>query len=355
MQDGHILHKALQKAVNRLRVHYHEHVITPNQKQARKFLTNASVVEAIKNEIFMNTTSFEARLISASNNILRFRRTDNTSDELICITEKVFYHDCLFPEELCNSEGKIKQGSVVRLFQTATGKIYPDKNHYKLKVKTLLNSNVEENKYALQFIPRLPYYRKAIVTLLLDRQDELGREVVENYLDGLVRAKDEMLKNIYQDLRVPLFDPEGLCTEYKSSIKTSADPSKNQNRVLANSISAMYNSKAGGQIICGVSDDRTVTGLNNEVDVSRLNETEGQLRNTFTQLLGDTNAVAKLEFQWFRDWNDKLILVISVPNDYQTPVLVAGTFVYLRIGSNTQLLKGTDMLNFLMEQHKKVS
>lgn len=165
---------------------------------------------------------------------------------------------------------------------------------------------------------------------------------------SLERKKDVIQKN---------YGPEDGLHENKKSLRVACkkdlDPliedAPSQFRVLATELSAMANCRLGNfEVTVGVDDAGNPVGINNEVRNTVAAESE--LRNYLSQVLGVT-FTASLNFIWEtpETQNGKLLVLRIQGEQYKgsTPLLVAGTFCYVRSGSNSQRLSGIDLINFI--------
>lgn len=176
------------------------------------------------------------------------------------------------------------------------------------------------------------------------------------YTDGVVvnYVSDPALERKYSPVNYGL---EHVCHENKKSsqfcckkdVEALVDDFPKQYRVLAAEISAMANARAGDfELTIGTTSAGDPVGINKEVN--DIVETESQMRNYFSQTLG-VNFTAGLSFIWETPkTSDGELLILRIQGKkYQgeTPVLLAGTYCYLRSGSNSQRLSGIDLINFI--------
>ena len=147
------------------------------------------------------------------------------------------------------------------------------------------------------------------------------------------------------------FGTEGLQLEFKSSlyhcadrlIDETMDDKPRQFRELARQLCGFAHAHCTGRLIVGVSDDGTPLGLNSEVrDIRR---TEDELRNYFSQVL-NIRFTSTLTFEW-KTINERLILIISIPEWTGDIVTVFGTEVYLRVGASCHKLRSQDLVDFI--------
>lgn len=170
--------------------------------------------------------------------------------------------------------------------------------------------------------------------------------------DPMLEHKKEATQNCG-----PNYGTESGLHENKKSLRVACkkdlDPlledSPSQFRVLATELSAMSNARLGDfELTIGVDDEGNPVGINHEV-INTV-DAESELRNYFSQVLGVT-FTASLTFLWEtpETQNGKLLVLRIQGKQYNgsTPILVAGTYCYVRSGSNSQRLSGIDLINFI--------
>lgn len=166
--------------------------------------------------------------------------------------------------------------------------------------------------------------------------------------DPLLERKKEVTPN---------YGPEHGLHENKKSLRVACkkdlDPlledAPSQFRVLATELAAMANARLGDfELTIGTDNDGNPVGINHEV--KSIVDSESELRNYLSQVLGVT-FTASLNFLWEtpETRNGKLLVLRIQGKQYNgsTPLLVAGTFCYVRSGSNSQRLSGIDLINFI--------
>lgn len=144
--------------------------------------------------------------------------------------------------------------------------------------------------------------------------------------------------------------------ENKSSLKHAAkedivslmDNVPSQYRVIANELSAFANARMTDyELTIGTDSDGNPSGIQSEV--SNVVDAESQLRNYLSQTLS-ASYTAGLRFVWEEpDTARGKVLVLRIQGKRYSggPLLVGGTYCYLRSGSNCQRLFGTDLINFI--------
>lgn len=184
-----------------------------------------------------------------------------------------------------------------------------------------------------------------------------ARILVLQYPDGTRTAylSDPKLEN--KSIPATNYGGEHNCHENKKGFRIAAkedidsliESGPKQFRIHANELAAMANSRRGDyELTIGTDSDGNVCGIDSEV--SNTVDAESQLRNYFSQVLG-VSYTAELEFRWERPVTangHRLVLrILGKKYTGSTPLLVGGTYLYLRSGSNSQRLSGSDLVNFI--------
>jgi len=150
------------------------------------------------------------------------------------------------------------------------------------------------------------------------------------------------------------FGQEGTQLEFKSSLHHVCDPRIDneeggnrpaQYRILAEELCAFANAHDSGVLVIGVKDDGKLTEHGLNLEVEDIIKEESQLRNYFSQVLSVT-FTSRLHFVWERP-GGKLILKIIAPKWEGDVLLVSGTDLFIRSGSNCQRVKGLDLITFI--------
>ena len=147
---------------------------------------------------------------------------------------------------------------------------------------------------------------------------------------------------------------EDSCTEFKRSLIHIADRDQDdpvtgnkpaQYKVIAKEIAGMVTARSrNAEIIIGCDDDGHPIGLNDEVKSQKSSESD--LRNYLSQCFGNVSFVSSLGMIWEKI-DGHLILRIRIPEYHGDILLVSGTEVYYRNGSNTTRVKGTELLTLV--------
>lgn len=135
-------------------------------------------------------------------------------------------------------------------------------------------------------------------------------------------------------------EAESESLEFKASFSYSCMTS------IIETIAAFGNSGHDGTIIIGVNDSGIPIGLRNIRDKHDQKRIEDDLRNRVKQQMGLLLSQA-ISFEWRAERNNKWICKIRVPKWTGNILFINGNNLYLRMGSTNQLLKGTDMVDFI--------
>ena len=129
-------------------------------------------------------------------------------------------------------------------------------------------------------------------------------------------------------------------TEFKKSFSYYCMPG------IIESIAAFGNSGHPGTIIIGVNDYGSPIGIRGIRNKNDQKYKEDDLRNRVKQQMGLTLSRA-ISFEWQTTGNNKLICLIRVPKWSGEILFIHGNNVYVRYGSTNQLLKDSDLVNFI--------
>lgn len=262
--------------------------------------------------------------------------------------------------------------------ESALRQLYIAGEEYPFKVVDIkTDNNSQANYYHLSdnygfehrcyFTGEPGYEKNDVFCLLVEAINEKGYLSLKTSVASSTKpefAVGYQACNEIDDQQKSNFEPEGLYTEYKSSIafapgKAEADIDS-QLFTIVRAICSFINSE-GGVLWIGVNDSGFVTGI--EPDFAYLNlgddEYNGsykstpdgyelKIRNTINRMCNGA-AGTKIEFCFYRNPEGKLYCGISIKRG-ETPVFVNGIHLFQRAGNQVIKLKGDEIINFIKER-----
>jgi len=138
---------------------------------------------------------------------------------------------------------------------------------------------------------------------------------------------------------------ENTYTEFKESFSYYCMPG------IIETIAAFGNSGHPGTIIIGVNDFGTPIGIRGIRNRNDQKCREDDVRNRVKQQMGLTLSRA-ISFEWQTTGNNNLICLIRVPKWSGEILFIHGNNLYVRYGSTNQLLKNSDLVDFIKNRQE---
>ena len=234
------------------------------------------------------------------------------------------------------------------------------------------NSNFEIfNKPPSRYLPKIEEkYPGELKKQFIPTDSELWK--LENYEDFLIKRRElianginELMNNLLktepekkQSLRELIDNGESEILEFKSTLVWDINdkkPNPIMGKNIAKSIAGFMNTE-GGTLLVGVSDNGSIYGIEDDLNVIFKHSTDGfqlRVKEIIQKYLG--TKFGKYVHLDFKNEDKKTVCIITIDKSpKQVYLKYKGEYIfYIRIGSSTELLKAPEDAEYIQEHFAK--